>query len=319
MGLHFNLPGQITLDAAFAKYWLEHAQFLKSAPSVKAHIEHLLQNLGSHTLLNKIGQGELETYIATSRSETYKRTVPAGKERREGNQLFTYSPSIINRRLRTFSGMHNKARLAWNMQVQGIDFGTLRLAEPEPINNTLTEKEAQTVIDAAPLHLQHFIWFSLYTGFRKGNVLALEGTCLDMENRIITVFVKSNKPGGKRVTVPILDPLYRYIKAHELHKVEGHIITHKGNPVAREIRRSWRSALKKAGITRNVRPHDLRHTFCTWMYRETKDLLMVKEMAGHSDIKTTQRYTHTDKQAMLEKANKAFATKLRQTSLARKK
>lgn len=49
--------------------------------------------------------------------------------------------------------------------------------------------------------------------------------------------------------------------------------------------------LKKAGCP-DFRRHDCRHTFATWLYCKTGDILKVKEALGHRDIKSTIRYTH---------------------------
>ncbi len=49
---------------------------------------------------------------------------------------------------------------------------------------------------------------------------------------------------------------------------------------------------KRAGITKTVSPHTLRHTFASDFYRHTKDLVKVKNALGHSDISTTMVYVH---------------------------
>ena len=48
----------------------------------------------------------------------------------------------------------------------------------------------------------------------------------------------------------------------------------------------------KAGITKNVHPHMLRHTYATELYRETKDIRLVQKALGHAALSTTMIYTH---------------------------
>ena len=70
------------------------------------------------------------------------------------------------------------------------------------------------------------------------------------------------------------------------------------------LRRMIAEKAKKAGITKRVHFHLLRHTYLTRLYGRTKDLRLVQEVAGHAHIGTTQIYTHVSgedvRQAMLE-------------------
>jgi integrase len=57
--------------------------------------------------------------------------------------------------------------------------------------------------------------------------------------------------------------------------------------------RIWKPALERAGITFNVRAHDLRHAHASWLLAGGADLQMVKERLGHGSISTTEKYLHT--------------------------
>lgn len=58
------------------------------------------------------------------------------------------------------------------------------------------------------------------------------------------------------------------------------------------VRKMVKTYTEKAGIEKNISPHNLRHTFASDLLRETKNIRIVQKALGHSDISTTQIYTH---------------------------
>lgn len=79
----------------------------------------------------------------------------------------------------------------------------------------------------------------------------------------------------------------------------------------RYLRAMVKRRAKKAGITKDVHPHTLRHTFATDLYRDTRNIRLVQKALGHSDLSTTMIYTHIHDEE-LESAMKSFRVRSRE-------
>ncbi|MBI4536053.1 MAG: site-specific tyrosine recombinase XerD [Ignavibacteriae bacterium] len=145
------------------------------------------------------------------------------------------------------------------------------------------------------------------TGIRVSEVIALKQSNVLAHEGIIRVFGK----GSKERVVPIGKPALRWIDEYKT-KTRGALVRRgdsqdslflnaRGTPFSRmSIWNIVQQYSKKAGITKEVHPHTFRHSFATHLLEGGADLRAVQEMLGHSDISTTQIYTHVDREYLKE-------------------
>jgi integrase/recombinase XerD len=139
-------------------------------------------------------------------------------------------------------------------------------------------------------------------GLRVSEWITLGVRDLMLEEGLIRVFGK----GSKERLVPIgrsaIGAVAVYLRElrPRLEKGEGKgilLLNARGRPLTRMG--AWkilRGYVERAGITKHVSPHTLRHSFATHLLEGGADLRAVQEMLGHVDIATTQIYTHVDRE-----------------------
>lgn len=148
--------------------------------------------------------------------------------------------------------------------------------------------------------------FLYATGVRVSELVDLPLSSLDLEDGFALVFGK----GSKERLVPVGAPAQRAMRRYladvrpTLDSGDGAgrvFLNARGRPLRREsIWSLVRDAARRAGITKKVSPHTLRHTFATHLVEGGADLAAVQELLGHADISTTQIYTHLDRAYLRE-------------------
>lgn len=149
------------------------------------------------------------------------------------------------------------------------------------------------------------------TGLRVSELVQLPLSACNLSAGFIRVIGKGNKerliPFGNQAK----EKIELYLATARPHILKGkrsnHLfITHRGTCMTRL--RFWQIVRKNAaaaGITKEISPHMLRHSFATHLLSHGADLRAVQMMLGHSDIATTQIYTHID-QDRLKTIHKRF-------------
>ncbi|MFZ5799859.1 MAG: site-specific tyrosine recombinase XerD [Candidatus Omnitrophota bacterium] len=175
------------------------------------------------------------------------------------------------------------------------------------IPEVLSIEEVEAMIKAAPPRgvegiRDNCILELLYaTGMRVSELTALSLADVNLEVGFVRCLGKGQKervvPVGKRAIVS----LYRYLKKSRPKLVkkdaDRFFLSRLGKGLSRQsIWKIIKKYAKAARIKRPIKPHILRHSFATHLLERGADLRSVQEMLGHSDISTTQIYTHVNRE-----------------------
>jgi len=156
----------------------------------------------------------------------------------------------------------------------------------------LTVDDLKRLLEHSPPHLAWAIEVEWELGTRPGvtELFSLRWDDLDLEAGMI--HVRGTKTEGADRLVPITTGFRgRLIEMRDQAKTP-YLIEYNGHPV-KQLLRSLKTAVKRAGIPYNVRLYDIRHLFATVMLTGGADLAAVSALLGHSNITTTQRrYYH---------------------------
>lgn len=150
----------------------------------------------------------------------------------------------------------------------------------------------QTLCDEAILELAYS------SGLRRSELCSLRLEQLHLEAGFLNVIGKGNKERVVPVGGPAIAALNRYLNAGRPKLVKPRspanvFLTKRGSafaPITMWLRIKRR--VRVAGISRNITPHMLRHSFATHLLEHGADLRVIQELLGHATISTTELYTH---------------------------
>lgn len=163
----------------------------------------------------------------------------------------------------------------------------------EKLPVVLSEREMLALLENTGNLKHRCILYILYSaGLRMSEVLALKPSDLDPHRGVINV--RGGKHNKDRITLlsqVTFDLVRRYMEAY--HPREWLFEGAGGKPYsARSVNAVIKRSAKKAGITKNVSAHKLRHSFATHLLEQGTDLRYIQSLLGHSSSKTTERYAH---------------------------
>jgi integrase/recombinase XerC len=136
------------------------------------------------------------------------------------------------------------------------------------------------------------------SGVRVGELCGLDVDALDLASSAITVWGKGGKERRVPLSAPAVDALRAWLRIRgEVVDVKTGVALFGNERGVRLSPRDVRRILDRRS-PRPTHPHALRHSFATHLLDGGADLRVVQDLLGHSDVATTQRYTHVSKQRL---------------------
>ncbi len=214
-----------------------------------------------------------------------------------------YTPASVNRKIASFRGFFKW--LCANEYCKSNPTLTLEQPKmPQRLPKVLSIQEIETIFKQDLNKLEHVILELLYgCGLRVSELANLKINDFDLNGK----YLQCTGKGSKERIVPIgskaVEAIQNYIPERDyfLKKFrtdsKNLLINDKGKKVTRqEIYTFIRQQGEK--IHKHISPHTLRHSFATHLLENGADLRVVQELLGHSDVSTTQLYTHISKKRL---------------------
>lgn len=149
--------------------------------------------------------------------------------------------------------------------------------------------------------------FTAYSaGLRVSEIVALQLRHIDSDRmQIFVENAKGKKDRYVNLSPILLDILRDYIKSYTIRPVKYLFESGqtKNAYAIRTVQKVFETAKENAGITKEAGIHSLRHSFATHLLEKGTDIKYIKELLGHFNIKTTERYLHVSKKALVNIAS----------------
>ena len=215
-----------------------------------------------------------------------------------------FKSTTINRKIssiKTFYVFLKKQKLIDTIPTEDI----IVPKQEKNLPKSISEKEVETLLNSingsSNIELRDKAMMELLyaTGVRVSELVNIKLNDIDFNRRVIRVIGKGSKerlvPFGEKAFIA----LNNYLASREKSITKEIFLSNRGTGITRiSFWNRVKFYLNRCGLSIEISPHTLRHAFATHILNRGADLRSVQMLLGHSDLSTTQIYTHIAKQRL---------------------
>ena len=219
------------------------------------------------------------------------------------------TPNSVNRTLAALRGFYKyllREKVIENNPVAHIELAKIWMRLPDTLSRAEMDHLLEQAVADSPLGMRDRAMLELMyaTGIRVSELISISMNSINWQVGFLIVLGKGNKERIVPVGQPALTFITRYIsegRSKLLKRTMSNVlfVNRSGTGLTRQG--FWKIVKKyatKAGLENKVHPHTFRHSFATHLLEGGADLRSVQVMLGHSDISTTQIYTHVTRERL---------------------
>ncbi|HVI03799.1 MAG TPA: site-specific integrase, partial [Enhygromyxa sp.] len=258
--------------------------------------DHARANREKHSTI-KAKQSHIRTHLLPMLGERRLDEIRMEDIQRLKARLAERSPKTVNNVLTTLSTML-KAAVEWELLAE-MPVRIKQLKVSPPTMDFYDFDEYAQILEAAEQldpRIHVMVLLGGEAGLRPGEIRALQWTAIDLRRRLLTVNRAEydghiGLPKHDKIRhVPMTTRLAAALRAHQHRRGPNVLYRDEDKPLTAVVARRWlATTLELAGL-RDRGPHTLRHTFCSHLAMRGAPAKAIQELAGHSDLRTTQRY-----------------------------
>lgn len=208
--------------------------------------------------------------------------------------------STVNRYFNTYRNFFSKC-VAWEFTEKNPCAGLQQLKISAVKKKTLSDQAISEVIKHSESWFSDLMFFMAVTGVRNSEAANLKFNDVDLRAGVL--FIKSSKGGNESIRrLPIHQDIAELIDRRKIQR-RGYIgkysdfvfLNHKGRPIQKKmLSREWHRVISKIDLDEltGSTPYCLRHTYITRLVEQGQNLELVRLLAGHTNLRTTQHYLH---------------------------